>query len=281
MKNESVLGVDLGGTNIRVGKVNDSKIIDLYSQQITSNGSKEKVIEEVISSIKECFDDSVAGIGIGVPSVVDVEKGIVYDVQNIPSWKEVHLKSILENEFKVPVYINNDANCFVAGEKYFGEGRNYNNVVGLIVGTGLGAGLYFNNRLYTGANCGSGEFGMLPYKESCYEDYCSGQFFSKKNNVSGEEIFGRAERKEKEALEMFNEFGIHLGNVISAIVLSVDPEIIILGGSVSKAYKYFNKGIRTSLQNFPYKNSIKKLKIRVGGLDNVAILGAASLCFEN
>jgi glucokinase len=281
MKNKSILGVDLGGTNIRVGKVSDYKIVDLYSQQISSSGSEQFVIDEVISSIKSCFDNSVIGIGVGVPSLVDVEKGIIYDVQNIPSWKEVHLKSILEAEFKVPAYINNDANCFVVGEKYFGNGRSYDNIVGLIVGTGLGAGIYFDNKLYLGANCGAGEFGMIPYKDGYYEDYCSGQYFSKKLKVSGEEIYAEAEKGNREALKIYQEFGMHLGNAISVIVFAIDPEIIILGGSVSKAYKHFKEGIMTSLQNFPYKNSIKNLIIKTSDLTNVAILGAASLYYEN
>ena len=281
MKNKSILGVDLGGTNIRVGKVRDYKIIDLYSCKISSNGTEQQIIDEVVSSIKNCFDDSVIGIGVGVPSLVDVENGIIYDVQNIPSWKEVHLKSILEAEFEVPVYINNDANCFVVGEKYFGDGRSYDNIVGLIIGTGLGAGIYFDNKLYLGANCGAGEFGMIPYKDGHFEDYCSGQFFSQKLNLSGEDLFNRVEKGDKEAAKIFNEFGIHLGKAISVIMLAVDPEVIILGGSVSKAYKYFKDAVMISLQNFPYKNSVKNLKIITSNLTHIAILGAAALYFEN
>ena len=145
----------------------------------------------------------------------------------------------------------------------------------------MGAGIYFDNKLYLGSNCGAGEFGMLPYKDGCYEDYCSGQFFSKKLNVSGKEIFEKAEKGDKEALQIFHEFGLHLGNAISAIVLAIDPELIILGGSVSQAYKYFQKSVMLSLKNFPYKNSIKNLKIIESNLEHIAILGAASLYFEN
>lgn len=280
MKNKIILGVDLGGTNVRVGRVSNQEISDLYSSRISSNEAEEKVIEEVVSSIRNCFDESVAGIGIGVPGVVDVEKGIVYDVQNIPSWKEVPLGEIVKKEFNVPVYINNDANCFTAGEKYFGAGKNYRNMIGLIVGTGLGAGIYCDNRLYLGANCGAGEFGMLPYKDGCFEDYCSGQFFSKKMNVSGEELFEKAGKRDAEALKIFREFGVHLGNAVSAIVFAVDPEVIILGGSVSKAYKFFEEGIKLALKDFPYVNSIKNLKIMESKLEHVAILGAASLYYE-
>ena len=172
MEDKTIIGVDLGGTNIRVGKIYNDKVTDLYTRQISSTGIEQKVIDEIITSIKKIFNNSILGIGVGVPSVVDVEKGIVYDVQNIPAFRKVYLKDILEKEFKVPVYINNDANCFVVGEKYFGAGKNYKDIVGLILGTGLGSGIYTNDKLYMGANCGAGEFGMISYKDSNYEDYC-------------------------------------------------------------------------------------------------------------
>ncbi len=281
MADKSIIGVDLGGTNIRVGKVNNNNIVDLYSQQISSIGSEQVVLDEIITSIYKIFNDSVLGIGVGVPSVVDVKKGIVYDVQNIPSFKEVKLKKILEEEFKVPTYINNDANCFVAGEKYFGAGKNYKNIVGLIIGTGLGAGLYTNGKLYCGANCGAGEFGMLPYKDGVYEDYCSGKYFEKNLKTTGKEIFYRAEKGDEDSIQTFDEFGTNIGNAISAIIFAVDPEIIILGGSVSIAFNYFRKSMEKVLNKFPYQNSVKKLKIVKSNLEQVSILGAAALYYEN
>ena len=281
MEEKTIIGVDLGGTNIRVGKVKDNSIIDLYSQQIYSNGSEQEVLDEIITSIYKIFNNTVQGIGVGVPSVVDIKRGVVYDVQNIPSFKEVELKRILEEEFKVPTYINNDANCFVVGEKYFGAGRDYKNIVGLIIGTGLGAGLYTNGELYCGTNCGAGEFGMLPYKDGIYEDYCSGKYFSNILKTTGKEIFKRAEEGDKEAVKIFNDFGANTGYAISAIIFAIDPEIIILGGSVSTAFRYFRESMEKVLNNFPYQNSIKKLKIVKSELDQVSILGAAALYYEN
>ena len=281
MEDKTIIGVDIGGTNIRVGKVHKDNVTNLYTQQISSTGTEQKVLDEIITSIHKTFDNSVLGVGVGVPSVVDVEKGIVYDVQNIPAFREVCLKNILEEEFKVPIYINNDANCFVVGEKYFGAGKNYKDIVGLIIGTGLGSGIYTNDKLYLGANCGAGEFGMLSYKDSNYEHYCSGQFFNNKFNTTGEEVYKKAVKGDKDALKIFNEFGYHIGNAISAIILTVDPEIIILGGSVSKAYDYFKNSLNMVLDNFPYQNSIKQLKIVASNLNQVSILGAAALYFEN
>lgn len=280
IENQSIIGVDLGGTNVRAGKVINAKIVNLYSQPISGKESKLFVINQVIEAIENVFDNSVTGIGIGVPSVVDVENGIVYDVQNIPSWNKVNLKEILYKRFNVPIYVDNDANCFVVGEKYFGKGKTYSNIVGLVMGTGLGAGIYTNNSLYLGSNCGAGEIGMLKYLDDNYEAYCSGQFFKKKYNVDGHELLKLSDTGDTKALEIYNEFGKHLGNAITGLVYLLDPEIIILGGSVSKSYKYFKESMLKSLENITYSNSVKKLKIKVSTLSQSAILGAAALQYE-
>lgn len=280
MKSKSVLGIDLGGTNIRAGKVVDYSIIETKSQLISSNKKEEEVIAEVIDVIEQIIDSTVMGIGIGVPSLVDIEKGIIYDVQNIPSWKKVNLKEILESKFKVPVYINNDANCFVVGEKYFGLGKNYDNIVGLIIGTGLGSGIYFEDKQYAGANCGAGEFGMISYKDKNYEYYASGQFFQREHNIAGDKLFELANHNDPKALEIFSEFGHHLGNAITTIMFAVDPEIIILGGSVSKSFQFYKDAVYDVLNKFPYPQSIRNLEIVVSKLNNIAILGAAALYYE-
>ena len=79
-----------------------------------------------------------------MPGIIEVDRGIVYDIVNIPSWKEVFLKDKLEVHFKYPVYVNNDTNCFALGEKYFGKARGYQNVMGITLGTGFGAGDYYS-----------------------------------------------------------------------------------------------------------------------------------------
>lgn len=112
MDHKAVIGIDLGATNIRGGLVNGKEITGIHAMPVRSKGAVEEVLEDIFSIADPLMNGEVNGIGIGVPSVVDVEKGIVYDVQNIPSWKEVPLKAIMEERYKVPVFVNNDANCF-------------------------------------------------------------------------------------------------------------------------------------------------------------------------
>ncbi|HAH52634.1 MAG TPA: sugar kinase [Balneola sp.] len=281
MSKGTLIGIDLGGTNVRVATVLDNKIETMISEPVSGADNAELLINQIKSMISTLWDANIEGIGIGVPSVVDVEKGIVYDVQNIPSWKEVPLKQILENEFGKPVFINNDANCFALGEKYFGEAKNYKSVVGLILGTGFGSGLILNNILYSGNNCGAGEVGMLPYKDSIFEHYCSGQFFEIHKKTSGQELFSKALKGDKEALEAYNEFGAHLGNAIKVVVYAYDPEIIVLGGSVSKAFSFFKESMFEALEDFAYPNSIRNLKITTTERESVAVLGAAALVLDH
>lgn len=280
MSHKQVLGVDLGGTNISVGRVEEMKISRLFTRSISAHGSEKQILDEVIQAIKSAFDQEVAAIGLGVPSLVDVEKGIVYDVQNIPSWKKVHLKEILENIFHRPVYVNNDANCFALGEKHFGKGKRFKNLVGLTVGTGLGAGIIIDNRLYAGTNCGAGEVGSILYKEHIYEYYCSGQFFKNFYNVAGSQVFENAKKGDKKSLEIFEEFGVHFGNAIKTVLFAFDPEAIILGGSVSRSYPFFKKSMWQEIVTFPYRHVLESLVIDISEEAHISILGAAALYFD-
>jgi glucokinase len=276
----AIIGIDIGGTNIRVGFVENNKLERVESLEIKSNCTEKEMINDIISMIVKFDIKKVEGIGVGVPSVVDVEKGIVYDVQNIPAWKEVHLKKIMEAEFNIPVYVNNDANCFTVGEKYFGSVKEYQNIVGLIIGTGLGAGIIINNYLYAGNNCGAGEFGMIPFKDKNYEYYCSGQYFPNEHGISGKELFARAFGGDSIALDIFSKFGTNLGEAIKMIMYAIDPQVIVFGGSVSKSFNFFKEEMWKSINSFAYSKSISRLKIEISETNHIAILGAAALYLD-
>ena len=99
-----VLGIDIGGTNIRTGLVEDNAVVRIESLKIKKDGSEAEIMNDLNSLIGKFIKDKIEGIGIGVPSVVDPEKGIVYDATNIPAWREVHLKEQLEAKYNIPVY---------------------------------------------------------------------------------------------------------------------------------------------------------------------------------
>lgn len=280
MSAPAVIGVDLGGTNVRAGLVVEGRLAGVRAVPVHGQGTEREVLEDLFSAVDAIVGPDVAGIGAGVPSIIDLKTGTVYDVQNIPSWKKVPLKAILEERYRLPVYVNNDANCFAAGEKHFGKLGPYDDAVGLIVGTGLGAGIIANGRLYSGVNCGAGEFGMLPYLDRNFEAYASGQYFRRVHGTSGREVAERAGRGDAKALEIFAEFGRHLGEAVKAICYAVDPEVIVLGGSVSRSYGHFQAALWRVFQSYAYSLAKERLKIEVSETENIAILGAAALYFD-
>jgi glucokinase len=276
----AIIGIDLGGTNVRVGLVEENRLLKVESKPINNKGTQEEIVNDIFNLINKFEIDKIKGIGVGVPGVVDLKNGIVYEAQNIPSWKEVRLMEIMNDKYNIPVYINNDANCFASGEKYFGKGQEYKNIVGLIVGTGLGAGIIMNSKLYSGSNCGAGEFGMIPFKESILENYCSGQFFVLNYGKSGSDIYKQALGGDTAAQKIFYQFGLNLGEAIKIILYSIDPDIIILGGSGSKAFNLFQSSLNESISSFAYSKAKNNLKIVVSEIENIAILGAAALYID-
>ena len=280
MDNKKIIGIDLGATNIRGTVVSGEEISDIISRRIKTKGTEEEVLEDVYALIDDLIDSDVKAIGIGVPSVVDVKKGIVYDVIHIPSWKEVHLKELLENRYHIPVFVNNDANCFALGEHYFGKGKGVDDMIGLTVGTGLGAGVIINNHLYAGRNCGAGEFGMVDYLDKNYEYYASGSFFSNVYGLNGEEVFKKAKDGDEQALTLYAELGKHLGNAIKMILYTYDTELIILGGSVQLAYDFFEKAMWERIKTFEFPKGLENLQIKTSALANSGILGAAALYYD-
>lgn len=277
---EKIIGVDLGATNVRAALVHKSGMSAIQSRPIHSEGSVQEVLEDIYAVIDPLIDQEISAIGIGVPSVVDIEKGIVYDVQYILSWKQVPLKSILEEKYGLPVWVNNDANCFALGEYYFGKGNGEEHMIGLAIGTGLGAGIIIHGRLYAGTNCGAGEFGMVDYRDQCFEYYCSGQFFQNVYGLDGALVFERAAGGDVQALEMYAEMGTHLGRAIRMILYTYDPSLIVLGGTVRMAYPYFEKAMWEEIRHFAYGKSLENLHIELSDLENSAILGAAALYWD-
>lgn len=278
MKDQVIIGVDMGGTNIRAGHVQHGTASNIISRRINAKGSADEVLEELFSLIDELFNGDTKAIGIGFPGLA--VNGVAYDVYNIPSWKEVDLQQAIEQRYGVPALINNDANCFAAGEFYFGKGQNKDSMVGLAVGTGLGAGIILNKKLYSGKACCAGEFGMVPYLDKYFEYYASGQFFQNIHAVDGETVFKKASAGDEIALSLYRDFGKHFGNAIKMILYTVDPELIVLGGSVRHAYPFFEKSMWQQIETMELRKALENFSIEISELENSAILGAAALHYE-
>ena len=152
-------------------------------------------------------------------------------------------------------------------------------LVGLTIGTGLGAGLILNGKLYSGPNCGAGEVGCLPYLDANLERYVSGAFFNN-GDLNGKVYFELAQKGDRMALAHYEQFGHHLGQAIKIIMYTYDPDSIILGGSVSQAFNFFYKAMFKAMQDFDYPGILNKIRVSPSRLKHSAILGAASLYFD-
>lgn len=270
------LAIDLGGSNIGIAQVVNGRCLNKKTIPCFSQQDETTVLKQLFQLIDSAMTIRVTGIGIGVPSVVDHQTGIVYDVLNIPSWKEVHLKEILEKRYQLPVAVNNDSNCFALGESLFGEGKPYANMVGVTIGTGIGTGIIINRQLYCGEFTGAGEMGSLPYLDSDFEHYCS-SFFFKKYNTTGSELFTKAQQNHKAALDIWEEFGAHLGNFLKAILYTYAPQAIILGGGVCSAFPLFEEAMNAAMLDFPYKVILDNAKIIAAQSDETCLLGASAM----
>lgn len=280
---KKVIGVDLGATNVRAALVDGAQTGNILAKKHRKHGSVQDVIDDIFSILDPLVQQGAHAIGIGVPSVVDIEKGMVYDAQYIPSWKEAHevpLGKILTERYGLPVHVNNDANCFALGELYFGKGIGASDLIGLAIGTGLGAGIIIHGRLYAGRNCGAGEFGMIEYLDQVYEYYCTGSFFHNVHGLDGVEVFRKASEGDRASQALYAEMGMHLGRAINTILYAYDPSLIILGGSVRHAWPWFNAAMWAEVNKFAFSNSVKNLRIERSELENSAILGAAALHYD-
>lgn len=276
----NIIGVDIGGTTIKGGRIEGNIIAEQLTVDTNALEGGHYTLNVLKGLIDQLKTSGTEAIGIGVPSVVDRERGIVYNVQNIKNWDEVHLKSLLEAEFQLPVHIDNDANCFAYGEKIYGKGRDFENFVGITLGTGVGGGIIQNHHLLSDSNCGSGEFGEIPYLDSILEDYCGSRFFTRTANLSAYEIALKAREGDIQSIDIYNEYGKHITILVKIILLVLDPQAIIFGGSISQSFDLFKGSIYENLKDFPYPNSVDKIQILISDLSNTGILGAGALCIQ-
>ena len=277
MSAETIIGVDLGGTKVKVGVVVGGAVSRVVSRPVSAGAAEQVVLDEIKEAIAELFDGQVVGIGCGVPSVVDVETGTVFEVENIPSWTRVPLKAELERRFGVPTYVNNDANAFAVGEHVFGKGRAFRDMVGMTLGTGLGTGVIIDGRLHSGSNCCAGEIGAMPHKGLTVEDYCAGRFFLREAGIAGDLAYERALAGDAAAIELFERYGRELAEAVMIVAYAYDPQAVIFGGSIAAAFDLFQASMREGLAAFAYPHVIERLVIERSELADAAVLGAAAL----
>lgn len=274
---KAILGLDIGGTGIKGGVLIKGHLEDIRSIATPANESKEQVLEAIAAFIESYLHYDIGGIGIGIPGLVNVEDGIVLNLSNIPAFQHVLLKDFLFNRFEIPVFINNDANCFALGVHKYGVGKPFKSLVGITLGTGIGGGIVINGHLYSGVNSAAGEWCSANYLDKDFEYYCSGKFFHNHYKKKPKFLYKLALEGDPMALKAFDEFGIHLGELIKHVMYGLAPEAIVLGGSIRKTFPLFKEGMFRTIATFRYPTVLDHLKILLSELDETAIHGAVAL----
>jgi len=268
-----------------------------------SFNNKRKLICGIVDSINNFIlrqnlsKASILGVGIGLPGPVDTFKGIVHFLPNIPGWKEVGLKKILEQETNLPVFVDNDAKLMALAEHKAGSAKGFNNVLCLTLGTGVGGGLIIGNSLYRGQDNAAGEIGHFPINEygpvcgcgsqACLETYVGNARIIKEaaklfgSEITLEGVSRLAERKNSKAIKFWDEIGKKLGLALSGVVNLLNLDAIVIGGGVSGAGKVLFGSVRKTILTRAMSVQAKRIKLLKAKLGNDAgLIGAGYLVRE-
>lgn len=312
------IGVDLGGTNIVSVIVNhQGKIVNRLKVPTLAEIGKEATIKRIIETIHENIVqstiaiDDITGIGIGAPGPLDVKRGIINFAPNLPGWRDVPLRKILEDEFNTKVVLENDANAAAWGERCFGIGRGVDNLVCFTLGTGIGGGIIIDGKIYHGSNYGAAELGHMTVNKDgprcncgnygCLEAYSSAtgiknriknrlkegiksKFLSFDNDDELFEslrlklIFETARKGDKLTKGVVEEAISYLGIAIANIANILNPEMVVLVGGITNEGNKLLIPLRREVKKRAFYSNYKSLKIVIGKLGgNAGVLGAAAL----
>lgn len=289
-----VIGIDLGGTKIAAGIIdlkNGKILIDVNIPTEAQKGRK-AVIDKIKKSIYALIQSSkikITAIGIGIPGPILYKKGIVINPPNLPGWKHVNLKNILEKEFKLPIFVDNDANCAALGEAIFGAGKHAKDFIYLTISTGIGGGIIIDRKLYRGKDGSAGEFGHMiidpkGFKCGCgnygdFESMASGTSVKTRSNENAMAIHIKAQQQDKYAISVIQDTAKYLGIGLVNIVNIFNPELIVIGGGLSNLGEMLLSPARSYVKKHALsipKKSAKIVRAKLGATSGV--LGAAALC---
>jgi glucokinase len=296
MDNKIAIGVDLGGTKIMTGAIDyRGRVLGSTVKVPTvGNDPADAILKRITSSIEETLNslnltiEDVEGIGIGSTGPLDIGEGMILECPQLPNMHFFPLRKTIQDYFGIPVFVNNDANCLIFAESVFGAAADKKNIMGFTLGTGVGCAVILDKKIFNGSTGTAAEIWISPYRSGIIEDFVSGAGVSRiYKSISGRdktsfEVYNLALEGDSQALQTWNEFGAHLAIPIAWSINIIDPEVVVLGGSISEAYLFFRDSMENHLQKWicpvPAKHT-KVIRAKLG--DNAGFIGAACLVIEN
>lgn len=305
-----IIGVDLGGTFVKIGLVDSLTGTILKKSEIETKVDLggDTVVKRISDEIKRLTEnENYEAVGIGSPGSIDKENGIVKFSPNFPDWNNFPLGPKLSELINKKVYVENDANSFALGEKWFGAGKGKEHIIALTLGTGVGGGIISHNFLITGSTGIGGELGHVIINPNgplcgcgnygCLEAYASAtaivrmakerrkkfpnSLIFQNENISAKVVFDAAKQNDRLALIIRDEVVEALAVAITGFIHTFNPEVIIIGGGVSKAGNILFEPLRKRVDELvmpSFKNTYEILQSPL--VENAGILGAASIVLQ-
>lgn len=305
-----VFGVDIGGTTVKLGLFNKAaELLDKWEIPTVKVNGGEQILPDVAKSILKKMEEKgiaksdIIGIGVGAPGAVDEEGTMVGGAVNL-GWGVLNIPQILREYLDVPVKAANDANVAALGEMWQGGGKGHRNMVAVTLGTGVGGGIIVEGKILTGATGAGGEIGHIHMddnetelcgckKKGCLEQYASATGIVRlakrrlaeddkpsclrEGEISAKTVFDGVKAGDEVAVEIAERFGNYLGKGLAMVACTVNPEVFVIGGGVSKAGEILLSFIKPSFEKYVFA-PCKKVEFALAKLGNDAgIYGAAAL----
>lgn len=308
-----IAGVDIGGTNLRVGLVPfaGGRPVAVSSAPTCAARGPAAVVEEVVSMLRMVIAEvgraNVAGVGIGAPGPLDRSRGVVLETPNL-GWRDVPLVDMIASPIGLPVILDNDANCFAFGEWWLGAGRGAERLIGVTLGTGIGGGIILGGAPYRGASDAAGEVGHMSVDYSgrrcacgsrgCVEAYASGSAITARAaegiargadsalaaavgdpaGITAEMVCKAAAAGDGFATLMIDETARLIGVAISNLIHLLNPDVVVIGGGVAGAGELLFAPLRDEVKHRAFRSAARACRIVQAELPATAgLVGAAGV----
>ncbi|MBH8574700.1 ROK family protein [Nostocaceae cyanobacterium CENA369] len=293
MVQAEVIGIDLGGTAIKLGRFNQNgTCLQCLTVATPQPATPEAVLAVMVDAIAQVDPDNRAiAIAVGTPGPADATGRIAKIAINLPGWHDVPLADWLEAKTDKPTVLANDANCAGLGEAWLGAGRRFQNFILLTLGTGVGGAIILNGKLFTGCQGAAGELGLISFNphgpicnsgnQGSLEQYASVIAIRRRTGKEPAQLGALAQAGDINALTFWQEYGKDLGIGLTSLIYVLTPEAIVLGGGVSASFEFFFPAVKAEIEKRVMPTSRLGLQILPAELGNSAgIVGAAKLAWQ-
>ena len=290
---DEVIGVDLGGTAIKMGRFfKDGTCIDSISLATPQPAHPEPVIKAIAQGVKQLnLDNTCTAIGLGMPGPTDNTRRIAKKSINLPGWNDVPVADWLEAQTGLPTVLENDTNCAAIGEAWLGAATEFTDFILLTLGTGVGGAIFLNGKLFTGRCGAAGELGLITLNpdgfpcrsgnQGSFEQYASIGSIRRTMGKDPAEIAKLARLGDRTALKFWQDYGKLLGAGLASLIYVLTPEAVIIGGGISASSQFFLPSTSEEIKKRVVSPSRTGLQLLTAKLGNKAgMLGAAKLVWN-